>query len=303
MPFDDKSIRALLAKVKRGAFVMPPFQDDIKDLIYRMLTLDPAQRITLNQIKAHPCFRMGLPADYVLPSPLPTPSLYDPIPPESIQGEVFDLLRKVGYVDAEELSNDLQATGHTMAKVFYIMLTSQVPLDKLQWEASVGGVQQSPMNEETYILSPSQTSYQLRPNADPFYRHPFSLPSSVAESINSLASRADWAAPESSQIIYEQMHLIHCPPGVNITMAMYSIQIVMRKLEMQWFHPDDEIIICRHNQQNLYVFIQGLDATEQTPTVLQFQLFIGKNEAFSILIHSAQEVLNALAANMNNCGE
>ena len=37
---------------------MPPFlQKDIKELIWRMMTVDPAKRIGVQEIKEHPWFR------------------------------------------------------------------------------------------------------------------------------------------------------------------------------------------------------------------------------------------------------
>lgn len=83
-------------------------------------------------------------------------------------------------------------------------------------------------------------------------------------------------------------------------MAMYGVQLLMRQFEMQWFHPDDETIICRHHQQNLYVVIQGQDSTEQAPTAIQLQLCSGTQESFSVLVRGCQEVLNALTAKVSS---
>ena len=103
LPFDDVNVRNLLNKVKRGYYQMPQFSPPVKDLISRMLTLDPASRITIAQIKAHPCFRMHLPDDYVLPYPLPVPSFEAPVPLEAIPPDVVNLLKKIGYANEDEL--------------------------------------------------------------------------------------------------------------------------------------------------------------------------------------------------------
>lgn len=48
LPFDDDNIRTLLAKVKVGKFTMPAeLPSDAKDLIRRMLEVNPARRITV----------------------------------------------------------------------------------------------------------------------------------------------------------------------------------------------------------------------------------------------------------------
>lgn len=47
LPFDDENIRHLLAKVKTGRFEMPAdLPADAKNLINRMLEVDPKLRIT-----------------------------------------------------------------------------------------------------------------------------------------------------------------------------------------------------------------------------------------------------------------
>lgn len=46
LPFDDENIRELLAKVKKGRYIMPPeLPSQAQDLIHRMLHVDPEQRI------------------------------------------------------------------------------------------------------------------------------------------------------------------------------------------------------------------------------------------------------------------
>ena len=48
LPFDDENIRVLLQKVKNGRFSMPAdLPNDAKDLITRMLVVDPERRISV----------------------------------------------------------------------------------------------------------------------------------------------------------------------------------------------------------------------------------------------------------------
>jgi serine/threonine protein kinase len=49
LPFDDENIRVLLQKVKNGRFAMPAdLAADAKDLITKMLVVDPEKRITVS---------------------------------------------------------------------------------------------------------------------------------------------------------------------------------------------------------------------------------------------------------------
>ena len=57
LPFDDDNIRRLLAKVKAGLFTMPAYlHKDVQDLINRMLTVNPEERISMAEIKKHPWY-------------------------------------------------------------------------------------------------------------------------------------------------------------------------------------------------------------------------------------------------------
>lgn len=50
LPFDDENIRHLLSKVKAGKFYMPTdISAGARDLISRMLTVNPKRRITVSK--------------------------------------------------------------------------------------------------------------------------------------------------------------------------------------------------------------------------------------------------------------
>jgi hypothetical protein len=89
LPFDDDNLQVLLNKVKAGSYVMPSFlPDDVKDLISRMLCLNPKERITIREIKKHPWWKKmialekerekasaSVPATTIAPVPAPAPVL------------------------------------------------------------------------------------------------------------------------------------------------------------------------------------------------------------------------------------
>ena len=58
LPFDELSMPALFAKIKSGQFkIQHHFSDSLRDLILRMLTVNPIERITIQQIHCHPWLR------------------------------------------------------------------------------------------------------------------------------------------------------------------------------------------------------------------------------------------------------
>jgi 5'-AMP-activated protein kinase catalytic alpha subunit len=71
LPFDDDNIANLFRKIKSGAYVLPShLSDGARDLIPRMLIVDPMKRMTIAQIRRHPWFLKNLP-QYLLNLPEP----------------------------------------------------------------------------------------------------------------------------------------------------------------------------------------------------------------------------------------
>ncbi|KAG8347928.1 Protein kinase domain [Trypanosoma vivax] len=60
LPFEDRNPKSLLEKVKRGEYAMVrQVSDSARDLISRILVVDPEKRITLEGILSHPWFTVG----------------------------------------------------------------------------------------------------------------------------------------------------------------------------------------------------------------------------------------------------
>ena len=54
LPFEDKITAKLYAKIMKGEFIIPNFvSNEAKDLIEKLLNIDPKARIDINQIKSH----------------------------------------------------------------------------------------------------------------------------------------------------------------------------------------------------------------------------------------------------------
>ena len=60
LPFDEPTMSALFRKISKADFAYPDwFNDDVKDLLGKILIADPKKRITLQEVTEHPWFRAG----------------------------------------------------------------------------------------------------------------------------------------------------------------------------------------------------------------------------------------------------
>lgn len=71
LPFDDRNMNTLLGKIERGEYQMiRHISHSAKDLISRMMVVDPRKRITIEDIIKHPWFQVGWDPE-MLRSPTP----------------------------------------------------------------------------------------------------------------------------------------------------------------------------------------------------------------------------------------
>jgi len=71
LPFDDENIPNLFKKIKAGAYSLPShLSPGARDLIPRMLLVDPLKRITVPEIRQHPWFTLHLPRYLATPGGL-----------------------------------------------------------------------------------------------------------------------------------------------------------------------------------------------------------------------------------------
>lgn len=62
LPFDDESIPNLFKKIKSGMYALPShLPPPAKELIMRMLVVDPMKRLTISEVRQHPWFLAKLP--------------------------------------------------------------------------------------------------------------------------------------------------------------------------------------------------------------------------------------------------
>jgi len=123
LPFDGESSVIVLKKIVKGEFSMPAHLPvELKDLIRKMLNINPSQRITISDIKKHPWYKLGAnKEDLEEPTMIIEPFT---LKLEEIQSDktLLDNLKLLGWEEIQ-LIDDLLATEMNQAKMFYKYLT------------------------------------------------------------------------------------------------------------------------------------------------------------------------------------
>ncbi|VVT45282.1 uncharacterized protein SAPINGB_P000698 [Magnusiomyces paraingens] len=130
LPFDDENIRKLLLKVQAGRFHMPhDLSIEAKDLISRMLCVDPDQRITMPEILNHPLLKK-YPSKRAtrtydqINKPLLPMSVSKPVNSrEDIDQEILKNLQTLWHgADRETVISRLLSPDQNAEKTFYCLL-------------------------------------------------------------------------------------------------------------------------------------------------------------------------------------
>ncbi|KAF9417894.1 hypothetical protein BGZ76_004470, partial [Entomortierella beljakovae] len=140
LPFDDENIRQLLSKVKAGKFYMPSdISAGARDLISRMLTVNPKRRITMQGVMIHPWFRMVSPERNTLKEPSQDLERGRPMLVEELDAEIVRHMRWLfapgpSHSDPEakevfdeealllEIQEKMTNNEENMEKIFYNLL-------------------------------------------------------------------------------------------------------------------------------------------------------------------------------------
>ncbi|EAY03778.1 CAMK family protein kinase [Trichomonas vaginalis G3] len=296
LPFDDSSIRNLLAKVKAGDFYMPNFDKPIQDLISRILTVDPSQRITIPQIKQHPAFRMYVPESYVFPVPIPLPYIPAPIDISTVDESIYRVLLNLGYSSIDDIKTDLTANSHNMAKVFYTKLMNCVSLRTLPWvdlhNSNLGKI----VDPECFIIQPQETSFPLDAahTNDPYKRHQHICVASSSPDLFSLVDRTIFVPIE------EVSHLTESPAEeqeftleIPLESFMDVAQKVLRMYGYDFFHPNDVHLIGRKDHPEVYILFDALCFSENQIDV-KLSRYMGDESEFESIISALTSDLQDL---------
>nr|CAB3464636.1 unnamed protein product [Digitaria exilis] len=116
LPFDDENIPNLFKKIKGGIYTLPShLSPSARDLIPRMLVVDPMKRITIREIREHVWFKIRLPRYLAVPPPDTAQQV------KKLDEETLNDVIKMGF-DKNLLIESLQNRLQNEATVAYYLL-------------------------------------------------------------------------------------------------------------------------------------------------------------------------------------
>lgn len=186
-----------------------------------MLTVDVSQRITLDQIKEHPGFRILMPEEYILPTPFPAVNVPDPIDPASLSPEIIQILNHIGFED-EEINEELKADHTTQAKQFLFLILKKITFDTISWDGKTMPVVKLDLdpNEEFAFKDPVSAEVQYQAG----------LPFRKSLTVKEVAMKK--------------------------VIAMTEVQKYLTSHDFQWVYPNDLLILAKKKDNSLQIFFQ-----------------------------------------------
>ena len=241
---------------------MPDFHPDIKDLIQRMMTVDPSQRIQMSQIKEHPAFRFGLPPSYIVPTPIPFPDFNCPLDVSLVNDDVRNSLNKIG-ISQEEIEESILSSDTNPVKVFVMLLTRQIQLNELPWEKAESSMnaqilEEATENTDTFgsgVVNQSNLYGRKKPMAD------ISSPDGF-----SLAQRANWFNVEPSNVIQYDINESFGPIIIPLSQLMNELEQIVLNNNYSFFHPNDLELLGK-NERDTYIIIEAVFSTPESITI------------------------------------
>ncbi|OHS99151.1 hypothetical protein TRFO_34464 [Tritrichomonas foetus] len=296
LPFDDTSIRSLMSKVKSGQFRMPDFPDPIKDLISRMLTVDPTKRITIEGIKHHPAFRSKFPRKYVIPGPLPIHDVHDPIDFDKLDPIIIETLHLIGFNDDNELKEKFAETHNNMPKAFSRIIMQNISIENLPWptDNSSDEFSISRENSEVFLSPPEEPIGYTLQSSNPLVGKTQNNDASSG-SIYSYAEAVPWVPDLQSNVI-SNSNISTSLKGIAFPLesVFTVIQSTLNNQNYDWFYPNEYYIICRRQSDGQF-FVITASYDEDNNIDLLVCLMKGTQENFNIYINVLVKALNVLS--------
>jgi BR serine/threonine kinase len=283
LPFDDSSIRGVLQKVKSGTYRMPDFPGEVKDLITRILEVNPLNRISIPLIKAHRAFRMDLPPNYNCPAPLPFPIAIEPVQIETIDANLLETLHNIGYDQNEKLFADLRSTETTRAKVFYLALSNQMSMSMLPW-------QQDP----DLIGDGFDDDFMFKPEAYDSYGE------GSGEKIFSASATGDSLIERTLFSDEGPSYACNCTTEFEVGVSLQSLVVALHdylgRRRFAWFYPNQWRILARRDAMDVMDVIFEI-APDLASLKLLVSLVQGPANDYGALLVEVREVIAGIVPN------
>jgi 5'-AMP-activated protein kinase catalytic alpha subunit len=114
LPFEDKNTSKLYQKIQGPDYIMPAsFSENLKDMMKRILVVDPAKRFTVQNIRAHPWYNLVEPQEK-----LGTLIGKSEIPVDDV---ILDKVCKEYQVSTEQLRLELKRNKFNSSTTIYYM--------------------------------------------------------------------------------------------------------------------------------------------------------------------------------------
>ena len=279
---------------------MPDSSDPIKDLISKMLVVEPSKRITIEEIKHHAAFTLNFPSKYIVPSPLPLPDPSKPIDINSIDPGIIGILHKIGFKDEEELKNALESDHITIEKAYTRILIQNLSINFFSWP-----FEEADYNDENKKhFSGDIDGFDLLKYPDGFEQsNNFTLAGlkqermldDSSESFYSLAETVPWA-PDVKDEIKDIEILTSTLTGFNYSLEVVftAIQMSLKDNDFEFYYPNEYLIICRKKSISIFATIKGFIGDDEY-LGLEIELINGSQEKLSFFTGLISKSMNNLS--------
>ena len=155
LPFDALSLAALQKQVIQCQYSFPPgFPDGPKDLIQKVLKVEPSERLSLEQIKEHPWFSQNWQKSILLP-PLKE------VQEEEFDEEIINAFELIGALTGVTISSNLSSNSTLSFTLNSPLKTAKKHLlDKIK---KVGIVKKQDENNFHVIISSNSLEIEVSP--------------------------------------------------------------------------------------------------------------------------------------------
>lgn len=145
LPFDDESIPNLFKKIKSGMYSLPSHLSQLaRNLIPRMLEVDPMKRITIPEIRLHPWFQHKLPPYLRHP-----PDLMEK-QERVVDPQVIDEVMKLPFHKAYESFSNLQSGSQ-----------QKIPVITRELVEAAAALEDSRENDAPKVIRDLRVAYEL----------------------------------------------------------------------------------------------------------------------------------------------